>query len=74
MFAVDDIDDVVGRLRRHGAELIGDVVQYGDDYRLCYVRGPRASSSRWPSSSTEGWPEARVELGSDAPHRAVADR
>ena len=40
MFAVDDIDDVVGRLRRHGAELIGDVVQYGDDYRLCYVRGP----------------------------------
>ena len=40
MFAVDDIDDVLGRLRRHGAELIGDVVQYGDDYRLCYVRGP----------------------------------
>ena len=40
MFAVDDIDDVIGRLRRHGAEVIGDVVQYGDDYRLCYVRGP----------------------------------
>ena len=40
MFAVGDIDDVIGRLRRHGAELIGDVVQYGDDYRLCYVRGP----------------------------------
>ena len=40
MFAVDDIDDVLGRLRRRGAELIGDVVQYGDDYRLCYVRGP----------------------------------
>jgi catechol 2,3-dioxygenase-like lactoylglutathione lyase family enzyme len=40
MFAVDDIDDVLGRLRRHGAELIGDVVQYGDDDRLCYVRGP----------------------------------
>ena len=40
MFSVDDIDDVLGRLRRHGADLIGEVVQYGDQYRLCYVRGP----------------------------------
>ena len=40
MFAVDDIDGVVARLRAHGAELVGDVVQYGDTYRLCYVRGP----------------------------------
>ena len=40
MFAVDDIDDVVARLRAHGAELIGEMVQYGDAYRLCYVRGP----------------------------------
>ena len=40
MFAVDDLDDVLGRLRRHGAQLVGEVVQYGDDYRLCYVRGP----------------------------------
>jgi catechol 2,3-dioxygenase-like lactoylglutathione lyase family enzyme len=40
MFAVDDIDDVVARLRTHGAELLGDVVQYEDSYRLCYVRGP----------------------------------
>jgi len=40
MFAVDDIDDVLARLRRHGAELIGEVVQYEDQYRLCYVRGP----------------------------------
>jgi len=40
MFAVDDIDDVVGRLRAHGAELVGEVVQYEDTYRLCYVRGP----------------------------------
>ncbi|WP_407698234.1 VOC family protein [Streptomyces jumonjinensis] len=39
-FAVDDIEDVVARLRRHGAELVGEVVRYGDDYRLCYVRGP----------------------------------
>jgi catechol 2,3-dioxygenase-like lactoylglutathione lyase family enzyme len=40
MFAVDDIDDVLARLRTHGAELIGEVVQYEDTYRLCYVRGP----------------------------------
>ena len=40
MFAVDDIDDVVARLHAHDAELIGDVVQYADTYRLCYVRGP----------------------------------
>jgi catechol 2,3-dioxygenase-like lactoylglutathione lyase family enzyme len=40
MFAVDDIDDVLARLRSHGAELVGDVVQYGDSNRLCYVRGP----------------------------------
>src|SRR3712207_5453842 len=40
MFAVDDIDDVVARLRTHGAELVGEVAQYEDSYRLCYVRGP----------------------------------
>ena len=40
MFAVDDIEDVLARLRAHGAELIGEVAQYEDMYRLCYVRGP----------------------------------
>jgi catechol 2,3-dioxygenase-like lactoylglutathione lyase family enzyme len=40
MFAVDDIDDTLVRLRRHGAQLVGDVVQYEDVYRLCYIRGP----------------------------------
>jgi predicted enzyme related to lactoylglutathione lyase len=40
MFAVEDIEDVVARLRAHGAELIGEVAQYEDRYRLCYVRGP----------------------------------
>jgi catechol 2,3-dioxygenase-like lactoylglutathione lyase family enzyme len=40
MFAVDDIDDVVGRLRTHGAELLGEVARYEDSYRLCYLRGP----------------------------------
>ena len=40
MFAVTDVDDVVARLRRHGAELVGDIAQYEDQYRLCFVRGP----------------------------------
>jgi catechol 2,3-dioxygenase-like lactoylglutathione lyase family enzyme len=40
MFAVDDIDDVVARLRNHGAELVGEIVQYEDIYRLCFLRGP----------------------------------
>ena len=40
MFTVDDIDDVVARLRSHGAELVGEIAQYGDIYRLCFVRGP----------------------------------
>jgi catechol 2,3-dioxygenase-like lactoylglutathione lyase family enzyme len=40
MFAVDDIDDTLARLREHGAQLVGDVVQYEDAYRLCYIRGP----------------------------------
>src|ERR687891_2027811 len=40
MFAVEDIDDTLARLRSHGAELVGELVQYEDQYRLCYVRGP----------------------------------
>jgi len=40
MFAVEDIDDTLARLRSRGAELVGDVVRYGDSYRLCYIRGP----------------------------------
>ena len=40
MFAVDGIDDVVARLRSHGAELVGEIAQYEDSYRLCFVRGP----------------------------------
>ena len=40
MFAVDDIDAVVARLQAHGAELVGEVVQHEDQYRLCYMRGP----------------------------------
>ena len=40
MFAIDDIDDTLERLRTHGAQLVGEVVQYQDAYRLCYIRGP----------------------------------
>jgi catechol 2,3-dioxygenase-like lactoylglutathione lyase family enzyme len=40
MFAVDDIDDTLERLRNRGAQLVGEVVQYKDAYRLCYIRGP----------------------------------
>src|SRR6187455_2116189 len=40
MFTVEDIDDTLVRLRKRGAKLVGDVVQYEDSYRLCYIRGP----------------------------------
>ena len=40
MFAVEDVDDTVARLQANGAELIGEVVQYEDKYKLCYMRGP----------------------------------
>ena len=40
MFTVDDIDETLERLRKCGAQLVGDVVQYKDAYRLCYIRGP----------------------------------
>jgi predicted enzyme related to lactoylglutathione lyase len=40
MFTVDDIDEMLARLRKRGAQLVGEVVQYEDSYRLCYIRGP----------------------------------
>jgi catechol 2,3-dioxygenase-like lactoylglutathione lyase family enzyme len=40
MFAVDDIDETLARLSKRGAQLVGEVVQYEDVYRLCYIRGP----------------------------------
>ena len=40
MFAVDDLDDTLERLYRHGATLVDEVVRFGDTYRLCYIRGP----------------------------------
>ena len=53
MFVVDDIDDVVARLRAHGAELVGEVTQYEDLYRLCTSVARRASLSHLPSSSVK---------------------
>jgi len=40
MFSVDDVVDVVERLRRHGGELVGEIADYEDSYRLCFLRGP----------------------------------
>jgi predicted enzyme related to lactoylglutathione lyase len=40
MFAVEDLDDTLARLHKRGAQLVGEVVQYGNSYRLCYIRGP----------------------------------
>lgn len=40
MFAVDDLDELLNRLNKRGAQLVGEVVQYEDSYRLCYIRGP----------------------------------
>jgi catechol 2,3-dioxygenase-like lactoylglutathione lyase family enzyme len=53
MFAVDDLDDTLARLRKYGAQLVDEVVRYEDTYRLCYIRGPRAFSSGWPSESAD---------------------
>jgi len=54
MFAVEDIDDTLARLRSHGAELVGELAQYEDKYRLCYVRGPEGILIGWPSRSASG--------------------
>ena len=40
MFTVDNIDEMLTRLHKRGAQLVGEVVQYEDSYRLCYIRGP----------------------------------
>jgi catechol 2,3-dioxygenase-like lactoylglutathione lyase family enzyme len=40
MFTIENLDDTVARLKKHGAELVGEIVQYEDVYRLCYIRGP----------------------------------
>src|SRR5215475_7588221 len=52
MFAVDDIDETLERLRKHGVQLVGEVVQYKDAYRLCYIR-LKGFSSDSPKNSAE---------------------
>ena len=65
MFTVEDIDDTLARLGRCGAELVGDVVQYKDMYRLCYIRGPEgiliglAQQLEQPASRANPLPVAR---------------
>jgi catechol 2,3-dioxygenase-like lactoylglutathione lyase family enzyme len=61
MFAVEDLDDVIARLRTHGAELVGEVAQYEDSYRLCFMRGPEGF--------IVGLAE-QLDLGTDAGRRA----
>ena len=53
MFAVDDLDDTLARLRKHGAQLVDEVVRYEHVYRLCYIQGPKDFSSDWPNRSAD---------------------
>src|SRR3981081_2718827 len=55
MFAVEDIDEVLARLRAHGAELVGELNSTRTAIGSATSAGPKASSLRWPSSSAEGW-------------------
>jgi hypothetical protein len=63
MFAVDDIEDVLARLHAHGAGLAGDLGQYEESYRLCYIRAaPQALSPHWPTSSARAFSLGKKEL------------
>ena len=53
MFAVDNIHETPEKLRERGAQLVGEVVQYEDAYRLCYIRRPEGFSSDSPKNSAE---------------------
>ena len=72
MFAVDDIDDTLARLRKHGAQLVGEVVQFEDVYRLCYIRGPKDFSSGWPSKSADARHALRRHSGTLAQPSALS--
>jgi hypothetical protein len=62
MFTVVNIDDTLARLGKRGAELVGEVVQYEDTYRLCYIRGPEGItvSSGLPKSSSSRLPDEHM--------------
>jgi catechol 2,3-dioxygenase-like lactoylglutathione lyase family enzyme len=61
MFAVDGIDGVVARLQALGAELVGEIVQYEDMYRLCYMRGPEGVLIALAEQLTEDEPGERLD-------------
>jgi hypothetical protein len=61
MFAVDNIADIVARMQAHGADLVGEVADYEDVYRLCYSVAPTASSSRSPKNSAKPTPSTCPE-------------
>jgi catechol 2,3-dioxygenase-like lactoylglutathione lyase family enzyme len=63
MFAVDDLDETLERLRERGAQLVGELVQYKDAYRLCYIRGRKGFSSDSPRNSAEHW-TGGLQIGS----------
>jgi hypothetical protein len=67
MFAVEDIDDTVDRLCAHGAEPVGEVAQYEDKYRLCYMRGPAGIIVALARNSSEAFTPFRE----NAPKRRV---
>jgi len=53
MFTVDSVDETVARLRAVGGELVGEIAQYQDQYRLCYMRGPAGIIVSWPRNCHE---------------------
>ncbi len=74
MFAVDDIDETLERLRTRGSQLVGEVVQYKDAYRLCYIRGPEGFSSDSPKNSTERHCQTDSKQSPHFPYRAPCSR
>src|SRR5437762_3318848 len=62
MFTVEDIDETLARLRKRGAQIVGEVVQYKDAYRLCYIRGPEGLLMGSPSSSGKVLPYRRRSI------------
>jgi predicted enzyme related to lactoylglutathione lyase len=59
-FAVEDIDDTLAQLGKRGAELVGEVAQYEDMYRLCYIRGPEGILIGLPKSSGNRLPDEHM--------------
>lgn len=64
MFAVEDLDDTLARLRKLGATVVDEVVDYQDTYRLCYIRGPEGILSRSRKRPAAKSMKARVFIGS----------